>query len=91
MPQRIPRRIPDEKFDELFAALRYDRDRALLALWVSTGARAQELLDLPAGGRRSGAADRRGAAEGERRGPDAACVAGRVRVAAPATRRSCGV
>ncbi|MGY3676644.1 site-specific integrase [Streptomyces sp. TE33382] len=31
-------------FDQLFAALKYDRDRALLACWVSTGARADELL-----------------------------------------------
>lgn len=44
VPKRIPRRIPDEKFNELFAALKYNRDRALLAFWVSTGARAEELL-----------------------------------------------
>jgi site-specific recombinase XerD len=43
-PRRIPRQIPDEKFDELFAALGSHRDRALVALWVSTGARAAELL-----------------------------------------------
>jgi len=41
---RIPRAIPDEKFDELFAALGSHRDRALVAFWVSTGARAAELL-----------------------------------------------
>jgi site-specific recombinase XerD len=41
---RVPRQIPDEKFDELFAQLGSHRDRALLALWVSTGARASELL-----------------------------------------------
>ncbi len=35
--QRIPRQIPDGKFDELFAALGSHRDRALLAFWVSTG------------------------------------------------------
>jgi site-specific recombinase XerD len=44
VPQRIPRRIPDEKFDELFAGLGSHRDRALVAFWVSTGARAAELL-----------------------------------------------
>ena len=44
VPLRIPRRIPDELFSELFAALGSDRDRALLAFWVSTGARAEELL-----------------------------------------------
>jgi integrase len=42
--ERVPRRIPDERFDELFAALGSHRDRALEALWVSTGARAAELL-----------------------------------------------
>lgn len=44
VPKRIPRRIPDELFNALFAALKYNRDRALLAAWVSTGARAEELL-----------------------------------------------
>jgi len=48
--QRIPRQIPDGKFDELFAALRSHRDRALLAFWISTGARASELLGALAGG-----------------------------------------
>jgi len=42
--QRVPRRIPDGLFDELFAGLRSHRDRALVAFWVSTGARAAELL-----------------------------------------------
>jgi site-specific recombinase XerD len=40
----VPRRIPDERFDELFARLPSHRDRALVAFWVSTGARAAELL-----------------------------------------------
>jgi hypothetical protein len=31
-------------FNALFAALKHDRDRALLAFWVSNGARAEELL-----------------------------------------------
>ncbi|GHA73516.1 hypothetical protein GCM10010345_90310 [Streptomyces canarius] len=44
LPQRLPRRLPDDCFNELLAALRYNRDRALLALWVSNGARASELL-----------------------------------------------
>jgi site-specific recombinase XerD len=48
--QRIPRQIPDGKFDELFAALCSHRDRALLAFWISTGARASELLGVLAGG-----------------------------------------
>ncbi|MFD4664720.1 tyrosine-type recombinase/integrase [Streptomyces halstedii] len=45
VPKRIPKRIPDDMFNALFAALNHDRDRALLASWVSTGARAEELLD----------------------------------------------
>jgi site-specific recombinase XerD len=44
VPQRIPRNIPDEKFNELFALLPSLRDRALVAFWISTGARASELL-----------------------------------------------
>ena len=44
VPRRIPRQIPDEKFDELFAGLGSHRDQALVAFWVSTGARAAELL-----------------------------------------------
>ena len=46
--RRIPRQIPDEKFDELFAKLGSNRDRALVAFWVSTGARASELLGATA-------------------------------------------
>lgn len=45
-PERIPRHLPDRLFDELFATLRSDRDRALLAFYVSTGARASELLGV---------------------------------------------
>jgi integrase len=41
---RAPHHIPDEKFNEIFAALGSHRDRALVAFWVSTGARASELL-----------------------------------------------
>ena len=41
---RTPRSIPDARFDELFARLGSHRDRALVAFWVSTGARASELL-----------------------------------------------
>ncbi|MFH8993075.1 tyrosine-type recombinase/integrase [Streptomyces sp. NPDC017940] len=44
VPERIPRRIPDDKYTEVFAGLRSHRDRALLASWVSTGARSEELL-----------------------------------------------
>jgi integrase len=46
--QRAPRCIPDRGFDELFARLGSHRDRALVAFWVSTGARAAELLGATA-------------------------------------------
>ena len=49
VPQRIPRAIPDELFNRVFAELGSDRDRALVALWVSTGARAAELLSVRCG------------------------------------------
>jgi integrase len=45
---RAPRSIPDERFDALFAQLGSHRDRALVAFWVSTGARASELLGATA-------------------------------------------
>ena len=49
LAQRAPRRIPDERFNQVFAQLRSDRDRALVAFWVSTGARAAELLGAHGG------------------------------------------
>lgn len=49
LPQRLPRQIPDETFNELFALLPSNRDRALVAFWVSTGARAAELLGVLGG------------------------------------------
>ena len=42
VPSRVPRAIPDEEFNETFAALASHRDRALIAFFVSTGARASE-------------------------------------------------
>jgi integrase len=45
-PSRRPRSLPDDRFDELFARMGCHRDRALLTLFVSTGARASELLGL---------------------------------------------
>lgn len=48
--QRVPRPawrgLPDEAADALFAALRSNRDRALLSFWLSSGVRASELLGL---------------------------------------------
>jgi integrase len=50
VPKRIPRSIPDEEFNEIFARLPSHRDRALVAFYVSTGARASELLSTAQGG-----------------------------------------
>ena len=49
VPSRIPRAIPDSEFNEIFASLPSHRDRALVAFYVSTGARASELLSATAG------------------------------------------
>jgi integrase len=46
VPHRVPRAIPDQRFNELFAALLSNRDRALVAFWISTGVRASELLGV---------------------------------------------
>src|SRR5580698_3882875 len=50
VPSRLPRSVPDEEFNEIFARLGSHRDRALVAFWVSTGARAAELLSATQGG-----------------------------------------
>jgi site-specific recombinase XerD len=46
VPSRVPRAIRDDEFNELFARLPSHRDRALVAFYVSTGARASELLSV---------------------------------------------
>ena len=48
-PKPAPRSIPDQAFNELFAGLASNRDRALVAFYVSTGARASELLGVVRG------------------------------------------
>ncbi len=50
VPSRVPRSIPDEEFNEIFTRLPSHRDRALVAFYVSTGARASELLSATVGG-----------------------------------------
>ncbi|MHB8246089.1 MAG: tyrosine-type recombinase/integrase [Acidimicrobiales bacterium] len=50
LPTRIPRAVPDDEFNEIFAKLPSHRDRALVAFYVSTGARASELLSVTQGG-----------------------------------------
>lgn len=50
VPARVPRAVPDEQFNEIFARLGSHRDRALVAFYVSTGVRASELLSSTQGG-----------------------------------------
>jgi integrase len=50
VPSRVPRSIPDSEFNEIFARLPSHRDRALVAFYVSTEARASELLSARRGG-----------------------------------------
>lgn len=50
VPSRTPRAVTDEEFNEIFARLPSHRDRALVAFYVSTGARASELLSVTYGG-----------------------------------------
>lgn len=47
--KRAPRAMSDEAWDALFEAMSSDRDRAILALAASTGARAGELVRLRLG------------------------------------------
>lgn len=46
VPKRKPREMPDERWNELFAGLRSNRDRAILAVAISNAARAGELLGV---------------------------------------------
>lgn len=49
LPHQQPRSIPDALWQELFDSMRCTRDRALLACYVCSGARASELLGLRTG------------------------------------------
>ncbi|MFL6124267.1 tyrosine-type recombinase/integrase [Actinophytocola sp.] len=46
IPKRRPRAMADERWNELFTAMGSNRDRAILAVAVSTAARATELLGI---------------------------------------------
>jgi site-specific recombinase XerD len=45
-PSRVPRGISDELWAELFQTLTHHRDRAIVCLLISAGARAQEVLGM---------------------------------------------
>ena len=46
LPKQQPRALSDERWTDLFAALRSNRDRALLSLTISSAARSGEILGL---------------------------------------------
>src|SRR5262245_23185722 len=46
VPRAVPRDIPNATMETLFSVLRSNRDRALVAFWLSSGVRASELLGL---------------------------------------------
>ncbi len=50
LPKQQPRAIPDHLWDALFASMPSNRDRAILALDISNGARAAELLGMRGAG-----------------------------------------
>ena len=45
-PEREPRALPDDVVDDLFTSLGCHRDRALFSMFLSSGARAAELLAM---------------------------------------------
>jgi integrase len=45
-PDRPPRAVPDDVLDDLFALLGCNRDRALFSMFLSSGARAAEMLGM---------------------------------------------
>jgi integrase len=92
LPARVPRSVPDDEFNEIFARLPSHRDRALVAFYVSTGARASELLSATQGGVDPGRQLIAVVRKGQPGGPGAASLYRRVRVAAALRRgsRACG-
>lgn len=46
VPRQVPRSLSDDAANALFSALKFNRDRALVAFWLSSGVRASELLGL---------------------------------------------
>ncbi|MEO8223103.1 MAG: tyrosine-type recombinase/integrase [Specibacter sp.] len=45
-PERDPRAVPDDVVEDLFSSLGCHRDRALFSMFLSSGARAAELLEM---------------------------------------------
>jgi integrase len=53
-PDRPPRAVPDDVVDELFGQLGCHRDRALFSMFISSGARAAEMLGMTVADARPG-------------------------------------
>ncbi|MEU5149709.1 site-specific integrase [Streptomyces yangpuensis] len=49
VPARQPRAIPDQQWNDLFGQMRCARDRALFSCYITSGARATELLGVQLG------------------------------------------
>src|SRR5690242_3061465 len=82
VPSRIPRNVPDEEFNAIFAALGSHRDRALVAFYVpARGAGVGVAVGDPERGGSGAAADHRGP-EGDPGGAATARLGRCVRVAA---------
>src|SRR5258708_31027873 len=73
---RVARSVPDAEFNEVFARLPSNRDRALVAFYVSTGARASELLSAVQGGVHPGRQVIAVTRKGTRRGQELPAAAG---------------
>jgi integrase len=83
VPMQAPRAIPDHRWDELFAEMGCDRDRALLEFYVSSGARASELLGGRTGGHRLGRPTGLRGQQGNPRATGCAGVPGRLPLPRP--------
>ena len=81
VPSRVPRSVPDEEFNEIFARLPSHRDRAMVAFWSPRAPAPRSCCRSPRAGRPGTAADHRDP-EGQRRAAGAPGFRGRVRVAA---------
>ena len=82
VPSRIPRSIPDEEFNEIFARLPSNRDRALVAFYVSHRRPRVGAAVGHAGRCGSRSAGDRGGAQGNPRNTGATGLDRRVRVVA---------
>jgi site-specific recombinase XerD len=48
-PDRVPRAVPDDVWNDLFSSLQCHRDRAIFCTYIASGVRASELLGMRCG------------------------------------------